>query len=193
MSLNITLLYGSYRENRLGLRAVKYVTKQLEEKGHKVTFVDAMAYDLPMLDKRYVDYAAHEIPEKLKVLKDLFENKTDAFIVVAGEYNSTMQPGLMNLMDYFYNEFFHRPCGAITYSAGALGGARVSMHLLTVLNVFGMTPVPGPLAIGKLQEVLDEKGEVAQEPLVQQTKKFISHLEWYGNAFKAARSKGLPS
>jgi Predicted flavoprotein len=193
MSLNITILYGSYRENRLGIRAVKYLTRRLEAQGHKVCFVDALAYDLPMLDKRYVDYAAHEVPEKLKALKTLFEQQTDAFIVVAGEYNSTMQPGLMNLMNYFYSEFFHRPCGVVTYSSGALGGARVSMHLLTVLNVFGMTPVPGPLAIGAVQDALNEEGDVLQDRLEQQSTRFISHLEWYGQAFKAARSNGLPS
>lgn len=192
MGLNITLLYGSYRTVRLGIRAIKYITKQLENRGHTVTFVDAMAYDLPMLDKRYCDYAPHEIPEKLEDLKNILEHKTDAFVVVAGEYNSTMQPGLMNLMDYFYAEFFHRPCGVITYSGGALGGARVSMHLLTVLNVFGMSPVPGPLGIGKLHEILDENGNDAQEKLTQRAEKFIHHLEWYGHAFKEARKKGLP-
>lgn len=188
-SLRITLLYGSYREGRMGIRAVKHLQKELEGQGHKVTFVDAMAYGFPILQKRYVDYEEGSAPKALEELHDLLLKGTDAFVVVSGEYNGTMQPGLMNLMDHFYTEFFHKPVGLVTYSMGALGGARVSMHLLTTLCVFGMSPIPTIFGIGTLQNKLDEDGKSLDEGLTKKSAQFIKELTWYGEAFKAAHEK----
>jgi NAD(P)H-dependent FMN reductase len=192
-SLRITILFGSYREGRMGERAVKHVQTQLKAQGHAVTIVDAKAYDLPMLDKRFVDYPAGEAPAKLKELHTLFKSGTDAFVVVSGEYNGTMQPGLMNLMDHFYVEFFHRPVGLVTYSMGALGGARVSMHLLTILCVFGMSPIPSILSLSMIQNLLDEAGESQDAGFSKRSAAFMKELSWYGHAFTEAHKKGNPS
>ncbi len=192
MSLRITVLYGSYREGRLGIRAVKHVQQHLESAGHSVTIVDAKAYDFPILNKRYIDYDEGKIPPKVQELHDLFQTGTDAFVVVSGEYNGTMQPGLMNLMDHFYTEFFHRPVGVVTYSMGAMGGARVSMHLLTTLCVFGMSPISTIFGIGVIQNKLDEQGKSLDDNLSKKSDSFAKELTWYGNAFKEAHAKGRP-
>ena len=192
MSLRITILYGSHREGRLGIRAVKLVQRQLESPGHTVTFVDALAYNFPILEKRYVDFDDGKAPQKMQELHDLFETGTDAFVVVSGEYNGTMQPGLMNLMDHFYMEFFHKPVGVVTYSAGMLGGARVSMHLLTTLCIFGMSPIPTRLGIGVIQDKLDEEGNSSNDFISKTADQFTKELAWYGNAFKDALTKGKP-
>lgn len=193
MSLRVTLLYGSYRDPRLGIRAVHYITKALEAQGHTVTFVDAKAYNLPILEKRYVDYAPKEAPAPLESLKQLFEKGTDAFVIVAGEYNGFLQPGLKNLLDYFYTEYFYKPCGLIVYSVGPMGGARVSGPLLTTACILGMTPLPSILSIGSIHTVLDEEGNDTGNQLKQKTDKFLKELNWYGNALKEARAKGLPA
>lgn len=193
MSLKITILYGSYREPRMGMRAVLYLRRHLEARGHAVTIVDAKEYDLPMLNRRYQDYEGHDRPEALERLKDLFEHQSDAFVVVSGEYNGTLQPGLLNIMDYFYTEFFHRPCGVVTYSIGPLGGARVSMHLLSVLNVFGMSPVPGVFAIPTIQDKLDAEGNDVSGALNQKRDLFTKSLEWYTKMFQEARHKSKPN
>ena len=189
-ALRITILYGSYREGRMGIRAVKHVQQELESQGHQVTFVDAMAYDFPILEKRYVDFKDGTAPQKMQDLHHLLKEETDAFVFVSGEYNGTMQPGLMNLMDHFYTEFFHKPAGVVTYSMGALGGARVSMHLLTTLCIFGMSPIPTIFGIGLIQKKLDEDGASLDETLTKKSTAFTKELDWYGNAFKAAHEKG---
>jgi len=191
-ALRITLLYGSYREGRQGIKAVKHLQKALEAQGAIVTFVDAMAYDFPILKKRYIDYDDGTAPQAMEEIHDLLQHKTDAVVIVSGEYNGTMQPGLMNLMDHFYTEFFHKPVGLVTYSMGALGGARVSMHLLTTLCVFGMSPIPTIFGIGTIQNKLDEDGKSLDESLTKKSNKFIKELKWYGNAFKAAHENGSP-
>ena len=75
---------------------------------------------------------------------------------------------------------------------GALGGARVSMHLLTTLCIFGMSPIPTIFGIGMIQNKLDEDGKSLDDSLTKKSNQFIKELSWYGNAFKAAREKGTP-
>ncbi len=190
-SLRITILYGSYREARQDIKAVKHLEKALETQGHRVTFVDARAYDFPILKKRYVDYEVGAAPQSMEDLHNLLQDETDVFVIVSGEYNGTMQPGLINLMDHFYTEFF-QPVGLVTYSMGALGGARVSMHLLTTLCIFGMSPIPTVFGIGKIQDNLDDEGKSLENSLAKKSDKFIKELNWYGNAFKEAHKKGSP-
>ena len=179
-ALRITLLYGSYREGRQGIRAVKHLQNSLEAQGHNVSFVDAMAYEVGTA------------PKAMEDLHNLLQHQTDAFVVVSGEYNGTMQPGLMNLMDHFYTEFFHKPVGLVTYSMGALGGARVSMHLLTTLCIFGMSPIPTIVGIGSIHNKLDEAGNALDDSLSKKSNKFTKELKWYGNAFRAAHEQGAP-
>jgi NAD(P)H-dependent FMN reductase len=56
MSLDILILYGSYRRGRMGIRLADYLVNGLKDLGHKAELVDAMAVNLPMLDQRYSDY-----------------------------------------------------------------------------------------------------------------------------------------
>ena len=55
-SLNIAVLYGSARRDRQGIKAARFMVKQLEERGHSVTLVDSEQFDLPMLDWMYKEY-----------------------------------------------------------------------------------------------------------------------------------------
>ncbi len=82
----------------------------LAERKHKVTLVDPLEYNLPMLDKMYKELS--DPPAKLAKLHDIF-NSADAFVVVTGEYNHTMPPALTNLMDYFQSEYLWKPSGII--------------------------------------------------------------------------------
>lgn len=191
--LNITILYGSYREGRMGIRAVHLVEKILKAQGHTVNFVDAKALNLPIISNRYVDYAPGGAPKDLEDLHTLFEKNTDAFVVVSGEYNGTLQPGLKNLLDHFYMEYFHKPSGMVTYSVGGLGGSRVSMDLRNILGIFGMPAIPGVLSISAIHEKLDENGNDATGALEKNAEKFIKELVWYAEALKDRRSTGLPA
>jgi NAD(P)H-dependent FMN reductase len=194
MNLNITLLYGSYRENRLGIRAVKFIDRMLKEHKHHVTFIDAKEINLPMLDKRYSDYEPGKAPKILEELKILFEQNTDVFVVVSGEYNNTLQPGLKNLLDHFYKEYFYRPSAMVTYSIGYLGGARAASDLRKMLGIFGMPAIPAHLTFPKIQETLDETGQDLTGKAIPRAEKFIKELEWFGRALKREREiSGLPT
>jgi NAD(P)H-dependent FMN reductase len=114
-------------------------------------------------------------------------------VIVSGEYNSTIQPGLKNLMDHFYKEYFHRPSALVTYSAGALGGARASGELRKVLSTFGMPSIPTILSFPMIQNVLDENGQDAEGKATKRAVVFIKELEWYARALKREKeASGVP-
>ncbi|MDE1797813.1 MAG: NAD(P)H-dependent oxidoreductase, partial [Candidatus Micrarchaeota archaeon] len=73
MALKILVLYGSYRTGRLGIRLARYMTERCKARGWDATLVDAMEWDLPMLDKRYSDYEAGKAPEKMEKLHQLLQ------------------------------------------------------------------------------------------------------------------------
>ena len=209
--LNFTILYGSYRSERLGIRAVKYLESQLQQRGHQTTFIDAKEQNLPILDKMYKEYCnrdaqeqceefvkrRHEhahginVPETLSKLAKIYEN-SDAIVVVTGEYNHSIQPGLKNLMDYFMEEYFFKPSVLVSYSPGIFGGMRAAVHLRAILGELGMPSIPSILGISKIHEVLDEQGNDVKQSLAGFMPRFIDEMEWYARAFKNERSKGTP-
>ena len=186
MSLNFTLVYGSYREGRLGIRLVHHLKRALEAKGHQVTFTDAMAENLPLFANRYDKANPNAISPNLKRIADTID-ATDAFIFVTGEYNHSLQPGLKNLMDYFYMEYAQKVAGIACYSAGGYAGVRAAVHMRAVLGELRMVSVPTLFPVGPIQNLLDEDGTTTSDSVIKNRDTFISELEWYGAALKAAR------
>lgn len=191
MALNTCILYGSVRTQREGIKVARYLAAQLKQSNHQVTLIDAKEENLPLLDKRYLDYPKGEAPANLEKLAELYRN-TDAFIILTGEYNASLQPGLANLLDYFYHEYFHRPAGIVSYSAGNFGGIRAGVQLRATIPALGMISIPTPLLIPGIMNAFDQKGQPIDESLSKRTKIFLDELAWYARALKAERSKGLP-
>ena len=57
-ALKTAVIYGSARHHRQGIRAARFVVSQLQQRGHEVTLVDSMAYELPMLDKMFKEFSS---------------------------------------------------------------------------------------------------------------------------------------
>src|SRR3546814_5303887 len=93
--------------------------------------------DLPILDRMYKEYAPGTAPDRLEALARKIV-AADAFVFVTGEYNWGPQPGLKNLTDHFLEEWFWRPAAILSYSAGAIGGARANVAWHATLSEMGM-------------------------------------------------------
>lgn len=191
MALNFVILSGSYRAGRLGIRAVRFVERRLQERGHTVTVVDAQDVNLPMLDRMFKEYPAGTAPEALQRLATLYR-EADGFVIVTGEYNHGMQAGLKNLMDYYLEEYYWRPSAIVSYSAGAFGGARAAVHVREVVAEMGMPAIPSVYPFPRLGEVLDADGKVVDPKAGKRFDRFASEFEWYAQALKAQRTQGTP-
>lgn len=191
MALTLTLLFGSYRRDRLGIRVARFVESGLRDRGHDVRLIDAQEVGLPMLDRMYKEYEQGDAPIVLEELAARYR-ASDAFVLVTGEYNHGLQPGLTNLLDHFLEEYFWRPSAIVSYSAGVYAGARAAVHLREVVGELGMPSISSVLSIGKAPTVFADDGSVLDQAVNRRFARFASELEWYAEALRDRRAKGTP-
>jgi len=191
MPLQIPILYGSVREARVGIRAVRFFDAALRRRGHNTTIVDAAEQQLPLLDRMYKEYELGKAPPRLETLAELYRN-ADAFVIVSGEYNHGIPPGLKNLLDHFLEEYFFRPSAIVCYSAGAFGGVRAAMTLRMTLAELGMSSIPSILPVPRVQDAFTPEGDPTDPAFEQRCERFFREFEWYAAALKQARAGGVP-
>jgi NAD(P)H-dependent FMN reductase len=191
MALNILLIEGSVRRDRIGIRPARFLLQLCASRGHESTLVDPLEYRLPLLDRMYKEYPAGQAPENLERLAKLI-TASDAVIVVSGEYNHSIQPALSNLLDHFLEEWFWRPSAIACYSASRYGGVRAAMQLRALLAEIGMPSIPSILPMPQAQTLFDEQGKLQADWVAKQAARFLDELEWYAKALKAARAGGVP-
>ena len=191
MHLKLVLLIGSVRSERQGIKAARYVERSLVARGHVVTVVDPVSVQLPLLDRMYKEFEKGKAPAVLAELATLYR-AADAFIVVSGEYNHSIPPALSNLLDHFLEEYFFRPSAIVCYSAGGFGGVRAAMQLRAMLCELGMPSIPSLFPIPKIQAAIDESGGALDPSVDRRFARFVAELEWYADALREARQKGVP-
>ena len=191
MVLKIAVIYGSVRSQRQGIKAARFIVKKLKERNHEVTLVDPLEYNLPLLDKRYSDYEKGKAPEVMEKVEKIMDN-ADGFVIVSGEYNHGIPPALKNILDHYYKEYFFKPAAIATYSGGPFGGVRAGIEMRAILGELGMVSTHTMFPIPIVQDAFDEDGNAINKAYDDGIKKFLDEFEWYCNALKEARKKGLP-
>lgn len=186
--MNILVFYGSVRHHRQGIKAAKFVLNKLNERGHMAELVDAKEYDFPLLDKMYKEFEPGTAPAKMESLAGKIK-QADAFVIVCGEYNHSIPPALSNLMDHFLEEYFFRPSGIVSYSAGPFGGVRAAMQLRAFLAEIGTVSIPSLFPIPRVQDNFDENGKPLNEQMNTFILKFLDELEWYSKVLKNGNEK----
>ena len=189
--MHFIVVYGSVRSERQGIRAALFVKTQLEQRGHEVTLFDALALQLPLLDKMYKEYAPGTAPAPLPQMAEDIA-RSDGVVVVTGEYNHSLPPGLSNLLDYFLEEWQWRPSAIVSYSAGSFGGVRAAVHLRAMCGELGMASIPSMLPVPRVGSALDVDGLSADDKLVSRCARFLDEFEWYAQALRTARLAGVP-
>jgi NAD(P)H-dependent FMN reductase len=194
MSLRTLVFYGSYRSDRRGIRLAHFLVRELGARGHDAELVDAKAVGLPMLDRMLKEYPPGEAPAAMAQLGEKIR-EADAFVFVAGEYNWGVQPGLKNLTDHFLEEWFWRPAGIASYSAGRLAGARSSYVWHNTLSEMGMVVISSSLAVGNVTATLTAEGEPVGESgemLKKVFGRFAADLSWWAEGAKAQKARRPP-
>lgn len=189
--MRFVVVYGSVRSARQGIKAARFVLRTLQARGHSTTFFDALELRLPLLDKMYKEYAPGTAPDPLPRLAEAI-TAADGFVIVTGEYNHSVPPGLSNLLDHFLEQWFWRPSAIVSYSAGAFGGVRAAVHLRALLAELGMSSIPSIFPVPKVQDAFTEDGTPHDPAWDRRIERFMSELEWYAGALAQARKAGTP-
>src|SRR4051794_36403127 len=191
MPLNIPVILGTVRTQRVGTRVAKYIVRTLQERGHAPTLVDPVEFPLPLLDKMYKEHPAGQAPAVLERLAQIIK-AADAYVIVSAEYNHSIPPALSNLLDHFLEEYFFKPSAIVCYSAGPFGGVRAAMQLRAMLGELGMPSIPSLFPVPKVQDAFEPDGTPKDEAFRGRAAKFLGELEWYAGALRAARASGVP-
>ena len=191
MPLLMPVILGSVRSDRQGLKAARFIIRHLESRGYMAPLVDPVELKLPLLDRMYKEYPKGEAPETLERLAELFR-RADAFVVVSGEYNHSIPPGLSNTLDHFLEEYSWRPSAIVCYSGGRFGGVRAAMQLRAMLCELGMPSIPSLLPIPGISTALTSEGHPDAPWLDQAAKRFVDELVWYAEALRRQRTEGTP-
>ena len=192
--MRVVTFYGSYRSDRQGIRLADWLTRAFRDAGHDAELVDAKAVGLPILDRMYKEYPAGSAPEPLETLAAKIRT-ADAFVIVTGEYNWGVQPGLKNLTDHFLEEWYWRPAAIASYSAGRFAGARAGLAWHGILSEMGMVVVSSTLAVGGIGTAFDSGGQPhgdAGVALAHAFPRFADDLAWWADAAREQRDRRAP-
>jgi NAD(P)H-dependent FMN reductase len=89
-------------------------------------------------------------------------------------------------------EYFFKPSAIVSYSAGGFGGVYAAQHLRLIFAELGALSISSSFAISRVKEAFDETGKSVQEQYNKRITRFLDEFEWYIEAFKNQRRKGVP-
>jgi NAD(P)H-dependent FMN reductase len=186
--LKFSIVYGSTRKKRLGIRFVKFLKDQILKNGHTPYIIDPLENKLPLLDKRFDEYSSKSVPKNINAIQQKL-SRSDAFIIVSAEYNHMPPPALINLLNYFYKEYDRKPSTICTYSVGDLAGIRVQSPLRAMMSQFGSPPIKHGMFQPKLLNNFDINGTpMDYKNAEKRFLLFFKELVWYAAALKFKRS-----
>jgi NAD(P)H-dependent FMN reductase len=191
--LNIKVIVGSTREGRFSEKILPWLKSELD-KTENISYeiLDLRDWNIPFLndpispvyvsDGNYPSEIVRNFSKKIK--------ETDAFLIIAPEYNHGYTAVLKNAIDSVYAEWNKKAVGFVSY--GSVGGGRVVEQLRQVAIELQMAPIRNSVHIQAPWFLLDESGKLKAEALDgynQSLTNTLEQLKWWGNALKEARLK----
>ena len=172
MGITISIIYGSVRSDRQGIKAAKFLENKLLERDFKVHFINPLEYKLPLIDKMYKEFEKGTAPEPMETIAGML-NDSDGFLIVTGEYNHSIPPALKNMLDHFQKEYFFKPSAIASYSAGSFGGVRAAVHLRAVVGELGMPAISSMLPFPVIGNLFDENLKPLNDRINSSSSRFL--------------------
>jgi len=184
------------RPKRLGERVARALVARLSIGGDEVALVDPLAIetrepDVGSVFKPHFAHAAGRAPEDLERLAGEI-GAADGYLMVSPEYNHSMSPALVDLLNHFGSSLFsYKPSAIATYSAGQWGGARAAVQMRAFLSELGCLPVSAMIHVPKAQEVFDPDGGYLDGADAERWSGYLDRTldqqRWWAGAAAAAR------
>ena len=175
---HILILSTSIRKGRKSHRVALFFKKFIESSGQGTAHIaDLDQYHFPLFEERLKflenpPAAVLELSARIKAASGV--------LIVTPEYNGGYPASLKNVIDLYYDEWYHKPIAISTVSDGVFGGSQVITSLqfllwkMKAMTVTAMFPVP------KVCESFSEDG-VPTDPAGTEKRAgaFVKELFWY--------------
>ena len=180
--MNVALIFGSTREERLCETVAMWAAEQIWNHGRfSLDIIDPAALPLPMLQSRAAAVEQTALRRRL--------GNADAFVVVTPEYDHGYPAALKFLVDTADVEWRAKPVAFVAYG-GSSGGLRAVEQLrLMFANLHAVT-VRNTVSIANVRRRFDASGHLLQphRPGVAMST-MLKQLHWWAVALHAARKK----
>jgi len=156
--MNITLISGSMKEHGQSSRIAGVIAEQLKNQGHSIHIIEAK--NLPYWDESMWGKDG----QTAKIWAPMSETlqKSEAFIVLAPEYNGTVPAALKNFFHCLSGkEAAHKPALLIAVSAGQNGSYPIAELRATASKNNKLVFIPDHLIVRNAENVL--RDDVAAE------------------------------
>ena len=126
---NILVVTGSVRPNSVNEKIVPLVTKQLEEKGARVTIADLKELNLPFYDAPTPSLIPDFQPADERTQRwAAMVGEADGVVLVTPEYNHTMSAVQLNAITWVGKEWNGKPVALVGYGWSGAARAHVTAH-----------------------------------------------------------------
>lgn len=181
--MKVLLITSSVRENRSSIRVSRFLEKYINENNlAEVDTADLNEYNFPIFDERL---KFQKNPSDLLVKFSNQVSSADAIIFVIPEYNSGYPAAFKNAFDVLVSEWYRKPIGISSVSAGNFGGIMAGNQAQTVIMKLKGVAIPSTYAIPLVNKTFDENGNIIGdiEFMNKKTKAFLDELLWFAEAF----------
>ena len=187
MKIEISIIYGSTRPARLGIRFARYLKREIENNNIKAHLIDPMEYKIPMLEKRFVEYNDNDVSKNLVNLHRRLKS-SDAYIIVSAEYNHFPPPALINIINHFSSEYNRKPSAVCTYSSGDLAGIRAQNPMRVMMSQLGCPPIKFGMFQPNITKFFNNDGKpYDNDDAKKRFDLFFNELLWYAKTLKSKR------
>jgi NAD(P)H-dependent FMN reductase len=179
---NLLVVIASVRPGRVGESVANWFTPVAEaDERFAVEVADLKELDLPFMDEPNMPGRREYTKEHTKNWSGIVD-RSDAFVFVTPEYNSTPAPSLKNAIDYLYHEWSFKPASFVSYG-GVWAGARAVQALKpTLTQVPEMVPIPG------VSGLLDDEGNFQGTEIHEKSARgMLDSLARWSEALKTMR------
>lgn len=114
--------------------------------------------------------------------------KADGYVIITPEYNHGYPAGLKNALDLIYREWNRKPVAFVSYSTGAIGGARSVEQLRQVVIDLQMVPIHSALHIPAIETAFDEHGQL-DPSWAKRADVLLTELRWWAIVLREGRER----
>ena len=185
--LNLAIIIGSTRPNRVGASVGEWVYEQSQKReGANYELIDLKDYNLPLLDETSPPSMGNYQKEHTKKWSDKIK-AFDGYVFVTPEYNHSTSGALKNALDFLYSEWNNKAASFVGY--GGTGGLRGIEHLRLIAAELQMATIRNQVSFSLREDFESYKTFSPREHHTKVVDQMFRQLELWAKALKGIRTQ----